>query len=74
MVKRKQNYKHVEDHDNNPFIAIPSSLAGIFLVITVLFLIFAKESLALLVSLIWGFVVLGIVAMFFAYQSAKKKK
>lgn len=71
MVKKEI---HHQEHDNNPFIAIPSSLAGIFLVIVVLFLIFARESLELLTSLIWGFVVLGIVAMFFAYQSTKKKK
>lgn len=71
MAKREI---HHEEYDKNPFIAIPSALAGIFLVIVVLFLIFAKESLGILLGLIWGFVVLGIVAMFFAYQSAKKKK
>jgi hypothetical protein len=71
MAKREI---HHEEHDKNPFIAIPSSLAGIFLVIVVLFLIFAKDSLGLLVALIWGFVVLGIVAMAFAHDYLKKRK
>jgi len=58
--------------DKMPFVAIPSAMAGIFLVLAVLFIIFAKDSLGLLVPLIWGFVVLGIVAMFYAYKVMKK--
>jgi type III secretory pathway component EscT len=64
---------HHEEHVNNPFIAIPSSLAGIFLVIVIMFLIFANGSLDILVDLIWGFVALGVVAMAFSYQSTKRK-
>jgi L-asparagine transporter-like permease len=71
-MAKKEN--HHEEHDKNPFIAIPSSLGGMFLVIVIMFLIFAKDSLGILLGLIWGFVVLGIVAMAFAYQSTKKKK
>ncbi|MBW2971748.1 hypothetical protein KY359_01805 [Candidatus Woesearchaeota archaeon] len=56
------------------FVSIPASLAGIFLAITVLFLIFAKESLGLLIPLVWAFVVLGIVALAFAYKSQAPKK
>ena len=73
MPKKKQEVHH-EESEKSPFVAIPSSLAGIFLVVVILFLIFARDSLALLVSLIWGFVVLGIVAMAFANQSMRNKK
>ena len=59
-------------NDKGPFVAIPSALAGIFLVIVVLFLLFAKESLGLLIPLVWAFVVLGILAMMFAFKAMKK--
>jgi L-asparagine transporter-like permease len=72
MPRRKE--MHHEEHEKSPFIAIPSSLAGIFLVIVIMFLIFAKESLDILIGLVWGFVVLGIVAMAFAHQSMRKKR
>jgi VIT1/CCC1 family predicted Fe2+/Mn2+ transporter len=55
-----------------PFMAIPSALAGIFLVLAVLFLLFAKDQLALLIPLVWAFVVLGILAMLFALRAMKK--
>lgn len=58
--------------DKGPFVAIPAAMAGIFLVLAVLFLLFAKTSLGLLIPLFWGFVVLGIVAIFFAYKAMKK--
>lgn len=54
-----------------PFVAIPSAMAGIFLVLAVLFLIFANSQLGLLVPMVWAFVVLGIVAMFYAYKAMK---
>lgn len=57
----------------DPFIAIPASLGGIFLVIVVLFLILAREYIAFLVPLLWGFVVLGIFATFFALLAGRKK-
>jgi len=59
-------------NDKGPFVAIPSALAGIFLVIAVLFILFAKESLALLIPIVWAFVVLGFFAMMFAFKAAKK--
>jgi hypothetical protein len=59
-------------NDKGPFVAIPAAMAGIFLVLAVLFIIFAKASLGLLIPLFWGFVVLGIVAMLFAYKAMKK--
>ena len=55
-----------------PFVAIPSALAGIFLVLAALFVFFAKESLGLLVPIVWAFVVLGILAMMFALKAVKK--
>jgi hypothetical protein len=62
--------------DGNPFVAIPSVVLGIFLVVVILWLILAKEQLALLIPLVWGFVVLGIVALAFAHKAmlAKGKK
>jgi hypothetical protein len=63
-----------EDCCNNkgPFVAIPSAMAGIFLVLAVLFLLFAKTSLGLLVPIVWAFVVLGIVALLVAARAMKK--
>lgn len=56
----------------NPFVAIPASLAGIFLVIIALVLIFAEEQLGIIVPIAWAFVVLGIVALVFAYRAQQK--
>jgi hypothetical protein len=58
---------------SNPFIAIPSALIGMFLAVVILFLIFARSSLALLIPLLWGFVTLGIFAEFFALLAVRKK-
>lgn len=60
--------------DGSPFIAIPSSLAGIFLVIVIITMVFAKEYVIHLLPLLWGFVVLGVAGMFFAYLAERKKK
>jgi len=51
---------------------------GIFMVITVMFLIFAKTNLETLVPISWAFMVVGIVATIFQYklligQKDKKK-
>jgi len=59
---------------NNPFVAIGGSLAGVFLLIVLFFLIFAEESAALLVPIVWGFVILGIVLAFFVYLTMKGGK
>ena len=58
----------------NPFVAIPASLGGLYLGLICLLLIFAKEQVVLAVPLIWGFVVLGVFAMFFAYKATNKKR
>ena len=60
--------------DKNPFVAIPASLGGIFMVITILFLVLGRDNLLYLVPLLWGFVALGIAALFFAYLSNKTQK
>jgi len=58
--------------EGNPFVAITGVVGGILLTIIVLFLIFAKEMMAsVLSSVVWGLVVLGIAMGFFA--SRKKK-
>ena len=72
MVKGKE--EHIHAHEGNPFVAIGASLAGIYLVIVLFFLVFAKESAMYLVSIAWAFVVLGIILGFFAYLSMKSKK
>ncbi len=63
----------MKKNENNPFVAIPASVGGIFLVIVILFLILANEQLGLLIPLAWAMVTLGIVALFFAYKAGKKK-
>ena len=60
--------------DRSPFVAIGASLGGILMIISVLFLIFAKDQLEYLASIAWGFVVLGIFLGFFAFLSLKKKR
>ncbi len=68
MVNKNTKY------EENPFMNIPIALAGIYLVIVVLFLIFAKDQLGYLIGIIWGFVALGAIAIYFLYKSKQKKK
>lgn len=56
------------------FIAIPASLGGIYLAIVVLFLILAKDQLEQVIPIVWAFVVLGVVALYFAYKSEVANK
>lgn len=77
MVK-KQVKKEKEQYDNccckedkSPFIAVPASLGGIYLVVVALFLIFAKENADLLVDIAWAFVVMCLSGVLFAYWSMK---
>lgn len=67
MVKNK-------NYEKSPFMSIPIALAGIYLVIVILFLIFAKDQLRYLIGIIWGFVALGAIAIYFLYKSKQKKK
>ena len=59
--------------DKNPFVAIGASLAGIFMVIAVLFLIFAKDQLNILVPIVWAFVIMGVFLGLFASITMRKK-
>lgn len=65
--------KDAKCKEGNPFIAIPSVLGGIFLVIVLFFLIFAPSQLSMLSTIVWGFVVLGFFAMLFAWKAMQKK-
>jgi hypothetical protein len=58
MFKKKQK--------DNEFVAIGASLAGIYLVIVIMFLVFAKEQAVLLVNIAWAMVALGLGLGFFA--------
>ena len=62
-----------KEPDSSPFIAIPASLGGIILVITVTFLLFGKEFISQIGTIVWGLVLLGIAALGFAYKVYQKK-
>ncbi|MGV8151368.1 MAG: hypothetical protein ACP5NV_06610 [Candidatus Woesearchaeota archaeon] len=57
----------------NQYVSIVAVTLGIFMIITVLFLILAKDQLGILVPLSWAFVVMGIVASVFSSKKDKKK-
>jgi formate hydrogenlyase subunit 3/multisubunit Na+/H+ antiporter MnhD subunit len=58
----------------NPFIVIPAVIASIYLVIVIMFLIFAKDQLNYLESIAWAFAAMAIFAVIFAYNTQKKKR
>lgn len=60
--------------DKSPYVAIPASLGGILLVLVCAVLIFTSETLVNMTNLIWGFVTLGIAALFFQFLADKQKK
>ncbi len=63
-----------ECHDGSDFVKIAGAIGGMLLVIIAIFVIFAKELMAsVLPSIVWGFVVLGIVLGSFSLKSTKKK-
>lgn len=57
----------------NQYVSIVAVTLGIFMIITILFLILAKDQLGLLIPLSWAFVVLGIVVAVFSTRKDKKK-
>ena len=62
------------DKEPSDFVALAGVIGGIFLVITIMVLIFAKESLVfLLTNAIWAFVVLGIALGGFMSKSKKRR-
>ena len=54
------------------FVKLAGTVGGIFLVILVLFLIFAKEHLVMVTGIIWAFVVLGLGLGLFQLIAFKK--
>jgi len=57
----------------NQYVSIVAVTLGIFMIITVLFLILAKDQLGLLIPISWAFVILGIVAAALSAKGNKKK-
>jgi hypothetical protein len=64
------------DCKNGPgsFIGIGASLAGILMIITVLFLVFAHDQLNYLLGIAWGFVILGVFLGLFTLLALKHQK
>ncbi|MBT3303736.1 hypothetical protein HN592_04990 [Candidatus Woesearchaeota archaeon] len=61
--------------ENNPFVAIPSSLGGLYLGAAVLIMIFlGAAGIQAMISIAWAFVVLGAIALYFAYKSGIKRE
>lgn len=59
-------------HGHSPFVAIPACLAGIYMLIVLLVLLFDSTSASMiLVPVVWAFVVLGFFALLYAYQTHK---
>ncbi len=57
----------------NDFIGLGASLGGILLTIIIILVIFAKEMMvSVLPSIVWGFVVLGIVLGLFMLKAKGK--
>jgi len=61
------------DGDKSPFVSIAAVTGGIFLVITIVFLIFAQSKLDLLIPIVWAFVIMAVMLSFFTLLSQKKK-
>ncbi len=61
------------DSESNSYVKLAGTLAGIFLVVVIMVLIFAKEALVFVfTSAVWAFAVLGILLG--AFMSRNKKK
>ncbi|NQU98575.1 hypothetical protein HQ533_03840 [Candidatus Woesearchaeota archaeon] len=59
--------------EGSNYVALAGVLGGILLVVLVLFVILAKEMMVTaLPTVVWGYVVLGIVLAFFQFKSDKK--
>ncbi len=68
----KDNDAHAKDQ--NPFVTIAAVCGGMFLMTTIFVLIFDKENSGVLISIVWGFVVLGIALGAFQLQSMREPK
>jgi len=63
-----------KDYEPSQFVKLAGALGGIFLVITLFFLIFAPDQAAFLATIAWAFVVLGIVLGAFQLKALQKPK
>ncbi|MBS3143223.1 hypothetical protein J4464_07595 [Candidatus Woesearchaeota archaeon] len=61
-----------KDQGNEGFTGLGATLGGITLATVVLFLIFANDQIALVIPIVWAYVVLGAILAFFKYKSLKK--
>lgn len=60
--------------NENDFVKLAGTIGGIFLVIVIMVLIFAKESIVFVLnSAVWAFVVLGIVLGGFMSKANKRR-
>jgi len=57
----------------NQYVSIVAVTLGIFMIITVLFLVLAQSQLGLLIPISWAFVVLGMVAAALSARANKKR-
>lgn len=58
----------------NPMVEVIGVTLGIFMVVTIMFLILAQGSLEILVPISWAFMVLGIIAIVFQYKLLSGQK
>jgi hypothetical protein len=71
MVDETAKTKCCKTENNGPFVGIGASISGIFMIIAIIFLMFAKDQLIYLVSIAWAFVLLGIFLGLFAFLAMK---
>ena len=63
-----------DNNDPGNFVKLASVIGGIFLVVVIVVLIFAKDQLVFVfTSGVWAFVVLGMVLGAFQYKAMQKK-
>ena len=61
--------------EQSEYVALAGAVGGIFLVITIMVLIFDRESMVfLLTNTVWAFVVLGIVLGGFMSKTKSKRR
>ena len=63
-----------KDYEPSQFVKLAGALGGIFLVITLFFLIFAPDQAAFLATIAWAFVVLGVVLGAFQLKALQRPK
>ena len=61
--------------EQSEYVALAGAIGGIFLVLTIMVLIFAKESVVFLfTNAIWAFVMLGVVLGGFMSKTRSKRR